>query len=168
MNNHTDVDDPLVTHLQKLSDGQDRAALAALRRSLQQDHALDGLRVVLPFLGRAPTRRDEDDALLLAGLFALHPESGGLSVAAALRILAVRSEGSKSVELRFVALLNAERDDLGRHLRHAVSLARANDLALDWHNLRRAIRGWDRDDRARRAWSRDFWASDSDRTDTTP
>ena len=98
--------DPVVDQLERLARDQDRATLAQLRGSLQEGRALDGLRVVLPFIKRGGpgATRAEDDALLLAGLFALHPESGSLSLASALRIVA---RDSDSVELRFRALLGA-------------------------------------------------------------
>lgn len=169
MSSTSPTEDPLVRYLEQVAQREERATLAALRRSLQEDHALDGLRVVLPFLGRESTRRAEDDALLLAGLFALHPESGALTLAGALRLVAIESD---SVELRFRALLGSNRSDVSTHLRHSVSLVAGKGFAIDWHNLRRAIRHWDHDDDfVRRAWARDFWASDADRRDsdaTTP
>jgi CRISPR system Cascade subunit CasB len=160
--------DPLVDHLEALAKREDRAALAQLRGSLQEGRSLDGLRIVLPFLKRgAPGAvRAEDDALLVAGLFALHPESGSLSLASALRIVA---RDSDSVELRFRALLGAERQDLATHLRHAVTLVASKGLAIDWRDLHTTLRFWDRQtdpphqDRARREWARDFWSVDDAR-----
>lgn len=157
--------DPLVDHLERLARDQDRATLALLRGSLQEERALDGLRVVLPFIKRGSpgATRAEDDALLLAGLFALHPESGSLSLASALRIVA---RDSDSVELRFRALLGAERQDLATHLRHAVTLVASKGLAIDWRDLHTTLRFWDHpaepphQDRARREWARDFWTAD--------
>jgi CRISPR type I-E-associated protein CasB/Cse2 len=154
--------DPLVDRLERLAQREDRATLALLRGSLQEGRSLDGLRVVLPFLKRgAPgAARAEDDALLLAGLFALHPESGSLSLASALSIVA---RDSDSVELRFRALLGAGRQDLPTHLRHAVTLVASRGLAIDWRDLHTKIRFWESNsDRARREWARDFWASDED------
>lgn len=157
-------EDRLVEHLKTIAEREDRATLAALRASLQEGRELEGLRVVLPFLGKQPTRRVQDDALLLAGLFALHPESGSLTLASALRLMAATSE---SVELRFRALLNAGREDLATHLRHAVALAASGGHALDWSNLRRVIRQWDHaDGNVRREWARDFWAENDSDEDT--
>jgi CRISPR system Cascade subunit CasB len=152
--------DPLVDHLETLADRQDRGTLALLRRTFQEEHALDGLAVVLPFVSRDPRwrDRDEDDALLVSALFALHPESGPLSLPAALRIIAKTSD---SIELRFRALLTANRQDLGDHLRHAVTLVASHGLPIDWRELHAAIRDWDRpSDRIRRRWARAFWGSD--------
>lgn len=156
-------EDPLVRQLEAIAEREDRATLAALRGSLQEGRSLDGLRVVLPYLVRGAGRQKEDDALLLAGLFALHPASGPLTLAAALRLMAVDSE---SVEQRFRALLAASRVDLATHLRHVVSLVAGAGHAIDWQNLHRAIRHWDHDDDfVRRDWARDFWSPDSQRDD---
>lgn len=162
-------EDPLVAHLLEIERDQDRATLAALRSSLREGHALDGLRVVLRFLPREESkwkqRRAEDDAILLAGLFALHPNDGPLSLASALRLLAEKSE---SIELRFRALLDAHRSDLATHLRHAVSLVAGEGHPIDWTDLRRAIRHWDHeDDFVRRDWSRDFWGREVQGDDPT-
>jgi CRISPR type I-E-associated protein CasB/Cse2 len=154
-------DNPLIDHLEGLARRQDRAVLALLRKTFQVEHALDGLAVVLPFVTRDSRWRDraEDDALLVSALFALHPESGSMSLPAALRVVASTSD-SGSVELRFRALLSASRQDLGEHLRHAVTLVASHGLAIDWRDLHAAIRYWDHpSDRTRREWARDFWGS---------
>lgn len=163
--------DALVDHLEHLVAHEDRATLARLRASLSPARALDGLDVVLPFVTRDPRRRRraEDDALLLAGLFALHPESGDRSLPSALAEIARTSD---SVEMRFRALLSADREDLPNHLRHAVALAASKKLPIDWRDLHAAIRFWDDDgERARRRWARDFWTyetTESSDDTTTP
>ncbi len=154
--------DLLVHHLETLASRQERAALARLRASLQENRALEGLPIVLPFVSsrNTSTRQAEDDALLLAGLFALHPESGSSSLPSALRLLA---QVSDSVELRFRALLGADRVDLGPHLRHAVGLVASTGIGLDWVDLHRAIRFWNHpSNNTRRRWARAFWIHDSD------
>jgi len=149
----------LVDHLESLAQREDRATLALLRGTLREERRLDGLPVVLPFVTERGRLRDraEDDALLLAALFALHPEPGPHSLASALRSV---SQTSESVELRFRALLSASREDLPTHLRHAVSLAASQGIALDYRDLHAAIRFWDRSDRTRRQWARAFWTPD--------
>jgi CRISPR system Cascade subunit CasB len=159
----------LVGYLTSLARDDNRASLAALRNSLRPGQELSALRFVvnlLPTQGKdgAPLspqarRQQEDDAILVAGLFALHPESGSLSLARALSIL--RSDtGSDSIEGRFRALLSANRSDLAPHLRHAVSLLAGKGLAIDWDNLLRALRYWDHEEaRSRREWARDFWTA---------
>lgn len=169
MGESTDRQNPLVDHLERLAAREDRATLAQLRRTLQKEHALDGLSVVLPFIPRTSKwpNQDENDALLVAGLFALHPESGSMTLPGALRIVA---QASDSVELRFRAMLGASREDLPTHLRHAVSLVAGHGIAIDWRDVHDAIRWWDRPlDRVRRRWARAFWApADSSKTVDNP
>jgi CRISPR system Cascade subunit CasB len=161
---------PLVEHLYRLAAAEDRAALAALRRGLQPDRCWDALRIVLPFVGQK-SRRAEDDALLVAGLFALHPERGTLSLAKALRQVQ-RDTESESIERRFTALLSADRRDLPNHLRHAVGLIARRDppLRLDWDRLYRDVNQW-RFDGPKRRWAREYWTgtwrSDHDGDDAT-
>lgn len=158
----------LVEYLVSLADREDRAALATLRSSFREGHTLDGLRIVLPFVRATPSsqKQREDDALLLGALFALHPEHGPLSLAAGLAQVK-RATESDSIELRFRALLAADRAQLGPHLRHAVSLVASHHLPIDWSELYRAIRAWDRVDERnskkpspRRRWANDFWTTD--------
>jgi CRISPR type I-E-associated protein CasB/Cse2 len=60
---------------------------------------------------------------------------------------------------RFIALVDSERDDLAGHLRQAVSLLNAHDIAVDWAQLLLDLRRWDSEFRsAQWQWSRDFWA----------
>lgn len=158
MTDTSERQDRLVDHLEELASRRDRAPLARLRRSLDERSALEGLPIVLPFVARhgPPAVRAEDDALLLAALFALHPESGPTTLAAALREMARTSD---SVELRFRGLLGAERSELGVHLRHAVGLAGSHHIGLDWRDMHEAIRFWDHPSRrARRQWARTFWS----------
>jgi CRISPR system Cascade subunit CasB len=158
----------LVAYLISLDARGDRAALAALRGALRPGRELDALRFVVPFLpaqgrdgaslGSLARRRGEDDAILLASLFALHPENGPRSLASVLNSVRIKT-GSDSIEGRFRALLSAGRTDLAPHLRHAVSLVAGRKEAIDWGDLHRAIRNWDhQDDFVRREWARDFWA----------
>ena len=153
----------LVRRLSKLAEPKspDRAALATLRNSLRPDRNLEALRIVLPYL-KDPTPRKEDDAILLAGLFALHPVAGPLSLPKALRKI-MADTNSDSIEKRFQALLSSGRPELPTHLRHAVSLVAPYGYALDWSDLYRAIRGWEAEsDFARRRWARDFWGSEGE------
>jgi len=144
---------PLVQFLYGLADRDDRAALAELRRSFAKPTA--ALPYVVPYLRRDASLWEEHALTLVAGLFALHPSQGRQSLATALHKLANESD---SVALRFRALLDADAEDLDVHLRHAVSLVRSKDEAIDFDDLARAVLSWRRDDkRAQRAWARDFW-----------
>ncbi len=174
--------DRLVNHLLSLAAQREeevasaRAALARLRASLSEGRAIEALHLVLPHLdvGREMRTQREDDAILLAGLFALHPEHGPQSLAAALRKVAtlptMKFDDNGSGAQRFRALLSASREDLAPHLRTAVALVASKNEAIDWYDLHRVIRCWG-DDRYhaahRRAWSRDFWTAPSAPETTT-
>jgi CRISPR system Cascade subunit CasB len=146
---------PFIQRLYDLAAREDRAALAELRRSFS--NPLAALPYVVPFLPKDAPRREETALSLVAGLFALHPERGHVSLAKALSIIAKDSE---SVALRFRALLNADAEDLPTHLRHAVSLVRSRDLAIDYDDLLAAVRWWGSESKNRqRAWARDFWGT---------
>lgn len=147
--------EPLIAALERLAERDDRGALSALRRSLSEDAIAQAYPYVVPYFPTPPIPWLEKIFLLVAGLFALHPGSGSASLATALQRVRITSK-SESVESRFVALLDAHPEDLGPHLRHAVALARSHDIAIDWHDLLRTLRGW-RNESARRRWARDFW-----------
>ena len=152
-------EEPLVAALERLAQAGDRGALSALRRSLSEDAIAQAYPYVVPFFPREPTPWLERAYLLVAGIFAVHPVSGPASLAAALR--RVRdATGSTSVEQRFIGLLNAHPDDLGTHLRHAVSLVGSQEIPIDWHDLLRTVRSWNSES-ARRRWARDFWGGAS-------
>lgn len=160
MTGTTTRENALVDRLEELASRQDRGALARLRAGLQQDRALEGLAIVLPYVARhgKSADRDEDDAVLVAGLFSLHPDSGTMALPSALRVIAQTSD---SIELRFRALLTADRADLPAHLRHAVSLVASHGLAIDWRDLHNTVRFWDHpSSRSRRTWARAFWSHD--------
>ncbi len=141
---------------------QDRAALAALRRGLGKAPGEQAslFPYVMPYVGRDAPRYREVAYMLVAPLFALHPDADGheVSLPTALARVARETE-SPSIEGRFVALLNCHPDDLGEHLRHAVSLAKSKGITLDWDDLMSAVLGWGHEDRwVQRRWARDFWA----------
>lgn len=158
-----------IDRLKELDD--DRAALASLRRSLDGEAPsfAGAARVVARLLPRELNRWEEDDAYLVAGLFALAPSKSGVSLATALRRVAT-SSNSGSIELRFTALLAASREDLPTHLRHAVTLTRGAGVELDWASLLRDVLRWGAPSgTTQKLWAREFWASnDVDVEDTTP
>jgi CRISPR system Cascade subunit CasB len=154
---------PLVRALEAIYERDDRGALAALRRGGVTP--LAALPYVAPYFPAVPNPWLEDAYLLVAGLFALHPGRGGLSLGAALARVKSLS-GSDSVELRFRALLGAEREDLATHLRHAVSLCASNAVPVDYDDLLRAVRGWNYDkEPMQRHWARDFWSHTTEQTE---
>ncbi|MCL4554302.1 MAG: type I-E CRISPR-associated protein Cse2/CasB [Actinobacteria bacterium] len=148
---------------------RERAVLAALRRGLGKPpgSVIEMYPYLMPFVGRRspseqgpdPSRRQLEQYSIVASLFASHPTAGGTGNMGTVMAAVREKTGSDSVEKRFVALLNCHRDNLHDHLRHAVSLARANDVPINWPILLRDIRFWDPDDRSvQRRWAKEFWS----------
>jgi CRISPR system Cascade subunit CasB len=139
---------------------EDRGALADLRTGLGKEPG-EMARVhkyVAPYL---PDDNYNDHCYYLTatlfGAFPIHRQ--GRSIGAAFRPLRPKSE---SMEARFVALLNAHPDDLSDHLRHAISLLKANEQPLDWFRLFEDLLQWDHPDGyVQLRWARDFYGSDS-------
>ncbi len=74
----------------------------------------------------------------------------------------------ESMEARFVALLNAHSDDLDDHLRHAVSLLKANEQPLDWFRLLEDLLQWNHPEgHVQLKWARDFYKINNSRGDDT-
>lgn len=166
-------EDEFVAFLESLLEQDDRAALAALRRGLGKEPGtvIEMHKVLMWRLPRAVSRRREDDYFTVAALFGLHPKESWrpsenrrhTNLGASLGTLRddlkrSGSDSDSSIERRFVAMLNAPKEDLDDHLRHAVGLLKANDVAVDWTQLLNDLRGWDNDSRwKQRDWSRAFW-----------
>lgn len=152
-----------VAHLQRLAERDDRGALAALRRSLQEPSgvAMSACPHVVPFLPSEQDGYRERSFFLVAALFALHPvHAQGVSLGHAFRRID-GGAGNESTRARFVALLDAHPDDVADHLRHAVSLARAHDVPLDWVRTLKDLLAWRAPDRwAQRRLAHDFWHAD--------
>lgn len=171
----TELEDQFVGKLERLAADDDRAALARLRRGLGKEPGFaterDGWVIArLPPLNQ----RDLSIFALIASLFASHPESGGRgNFGASFRVLGrlngtADGKPNESVEKRFVALLNTNLEDLGNHLRHAVTLLKANNVAVDWRLLLHDISGWNHSDRwVQLRWSREFWGG-GDSTEVEP
>jgi CRISPR system Cascade subunit CasB len=135
---------------------EDRGALADLRSGLGKEPG-QMARVhkhVVPWL---PERRYDDRwYYVTAALFGSFPKHrGGFSVGRAFKPL---REKSDSMEARFVALLNAHPDDLDDHLRHAVSLLKANEQSIDWFRMLEDLLQWDHPEgHVQLRWARDFY-----------
>ena len=142
---------------------EDRGALADLRSGLGKEPG-EMARVhkhVAPYL---PEQNFDDRwYYLTATLFGAFPQyRKGYSLGAAFRPLRQKSD---SMETRFVALLNAHSDDVHDHLRHAVSLLKANEQPLDWFQLFKDLLQWDHPDgHIQLRWARDFYRSNAGET----
>jgi CRISPR system Cascade subunit CasB len=143
----------------------DTSVMAILKRSAAQDPGMfpPVYSVVEPFVGGFH-EGDRRLVYLVAGLWALAARKGEgapLSLAEAFRRLAAASEASKSIEARFVALLDADADELGWRLRHAVTLVASKGIAIDWPRLLQDLFKWQWGSRPiQRNWARIFWRQD--------
>ena len=131
--------------------------------------AREALRVRRALLAAAPQRRNKDDGLLVASLFAIHPlrwpralgeprprYNFGSSMST-LRLR--RPEDSDRVERRFAALLDASRAELGAQLRDTVKRFAVYNVRVDWAQLLDDLEGWEVEGRrVQRRWARAFWA----------
>lgn len=161
-----------IKFLEDLERNDDRAALAALRRSLGKHpgEASEAHRYILPF---NPAVWEEPAFYLVAGLFALHPanwrtedsDDRQTNFGASFAWLRSKTD-SESIEKRFVALLDCHEDDLSDHLRHAVSLLRSQEIPIDWGQLLKDLRNWNHMDHfVQRRWARAFWSSGKTKAD---
>ncbi len=135
---------------------EDRGALAELRSGLGKEPG--GMsrvhKHVVPYL---PKESYHDRwYYVTATLFGAFPKHRkGFSLGAAFRPLRHKSD---SMEARFVALLNAHPDDMDDHLRHAISLLKANEQPIDWFRLLGDLLEWDsQGGHVQLGWARDFY-----------
>lgn len=161
-----DTAEPFIEYLQRLH-RNDRGAMATLRHSLSFSPG-DYPRAY-PLVERfvASDWHERDTRRLaryaVAGLFAAHPVQHQRSFAAAWGQL-VRDKQRPSLEMRFIALLEADADGVMNHLRQAVSLLASGGLGYDHAALMTDL-AVALDERARpsardqlkRRWARDFY-----------
>lgn len=149
----------LIRYLKGLENRQDRAALAQLRRGLGKPPKT--VMEMYPYLGQFlshETRRNYENAVfIVAALFAYYPDapSNAGNLGASLRQL---KDESDSIEKRFVALLNAEAEDLPYYLRQIIGLLKSKEVAVNWQMLFDDVQFWNADNRRVQArWARSFW-----------
>ena len=160
-----DRDGKFAGFLKSLADNGNRGALAALRRGLSSGGAAAaGMpRYVAGWLHEKDGPWDEQRFYLVAALFGRYPctNTPGHNFGGSCRRLQLRRDPrkeSQSLERRFVALLAADADSVGVHLRHAISLLAAEDIAVDWAQLLRDLQWWGQSEhRVQRRWARTFW-----------
>ena len=139
----------------------DTAVVSTLRRSLSFDPGTfaSAFPVVESFT-RALSERDRRTVYLTAGLWAsAQRRTSGppIALAAAMERVA-RDSGSSSVESRFVALLDADTDEIVWRLRHAVALTSSLGLSIDWSELLNDLLHWESPTRyVQRKWARIYW-----------
>lgn len=152
-------------------ESSNRAALAALRRGLGKPpgEAAEMFPYVVPWVPDHPNEWEEETYYLVASLFALHPlpwpegdatPASSRTFGASMAKLIATPDRLDAVERRFVALLNAHREDLSDHLRRNVALLKAAEIPVDWAQLLTDLLWWDHAQRrVQRRWARSFWTA---------
>ncbi len=155
-------DEPrFISYLKGLEKRQDRAALAHLRRGLgkQPKTAMEMYPYLGQFLSHEPKHGYENAIFIVAALFAYYPDAPGNvgNLGASLRQLKDESDG---IEKRFVALLNAEAEDLPYYLRQIIGLLKSKDVAVSWDQLFKDVQNWNGDKGfVQQNWARSFWGN---------
>ena len=162
-------------HLSRLEQHEDRAALAALRRGLGASVGAQAAAYpyVIPWMPSNAPPWVLEAYELTGALFALHRgswahadgDSKASNLGASFAWLARESGSEQSIERRFVALLNADRDELPSHLRHAVALLKSHEVPIDWAQFVHDVQHWGDGTRGVQSdWARAFWGGASEVT----
>jgi CRISPR type I-E-associated protein CasB/Cse2 len=149
---------PVIQHLESLADkdNSDRAALAKLRRALQDP--IEAYPIILPYLPRDINDDELSLYALLAGLFANQPQTTNFgNMGNHMREAA--GENIEATERRFVNLLRSNREDLPVLLRQAVSFLRSKGIHANWEQLRKDLLAWNHPNGyVQKNWARAFWS----------
>lgn len=166
----TTAESRFIGYLKGLEKRQDRAALAHLRRGLGKPPktAME----MFPYLGRFLSHDTkpnyENTVFIVAALFAYYPDAKHASgnLGASLRELSDKTD-SKSIEKRFVALLNAEAEDLPYYLRQIIGLLKSNDIGVNWEKLFFGVQNWKNEnlkETIQSQWAKQFWGNFTGKT----
>lgn len=147
----------------------DRGLLAALRRVLGDELAFspEAARFVERFIAPEATQAEAEAAYLIAALFAHYPHhvrregyARDRSLGRTLRAARFREgQVDQGVERRFIALLDAPREELPTHLRQIVQLLESRvQEPIDYEQLYWDVLRWeDPERRVQRVWAEAFW-----------
>ncbi len=157
------LDESFIAYLESVIKRDDRAILAHFRRGLGKAPGM--AMEMFPYLARFTQNRfrsEENAYFLVASLIGLYPtyswktdEGGRNNLGKSLSFLQDQSE---SIEKRFVALLNADEEDLPQHLRQIISLLKSKEAPINWLQLLKDIKFWSHENRrVQRNWAHGFW-----------
>jgi len=143
----------------------DTAVVAILRRSASYDPGLypPAFPAIEPYVhGLGDWQRKA--AYLAAACWAQatrRDHGQGLALPVAARTLRNhQAMGSKNIEQRFTALLDADSDELQWRLRHLTSQLAAAAIPVDWPALLKDLWAWNSQTRhVQIKWAREFWSS---------
>jgi CRISPR system Cascade subunit CasB len=145
-----------IEYLEKHKD--DRAMLADLRRGLgrKAGETPSMFPYVVSFVNEW---YEEENIYLVASLFALHPVSAKTgNMGNHLKTLTKALGDDSSTTRRFTQLLNQHRESLDAPLRQHITILKSKDIAINWHQLFRALNYWDDDDRfIQKQWAKSYW-----------
>lgn len=150
-----------IDFLKKLKREKNRAAMAHLRRGLGKPAgtSTEMYPYIGKFLPKEPNYRYENALYLVGSLFGLYSDANDMKGNFGDSMFQIKDE-SGSIEKRFVALLNANCEDLHQHLRQAVGLLKAKEKPVNWERLFKDITNWESDNRyVQLNWARGFWGS---------
>jgi len=159
------LDESFIAYLESIVKRDDRAILAHFRRGLGKEPGT--AMEMFPYLARFTQnfyRSDENAYFLVASLFGMYPtfswkadEKGQNNLGKSLSFL---KDQSDSIEKRFVALLNADEEDLPNHLRQIISLLKSKEAPINWLQLLKDIKFWSSENRrVQRNWANGFWGN---------
>lgn len=150
-----------VGYLEGLVDSEDKKALLIFRRYRGKEvgEATEMFRYIYPKIRYV---KDERPYFLLASLFGSYPNARQTKANLGESLGKIKKE-SKSVERRFLALLNAREEVLHEHLRQIIALLKSKEVSINWVELLKGINFWTHPDRfIQKAWARSFYWTDDD------
>jgi len=151
---------------------KDTKVRAVLRRSLafEPGRHVKAFPYVEPFLKEDENGWRREVHYLVAGLWAAHWREGRNGEAQSLGRACAHHQnhsGSASTEARFVALLDADRDQVPHRLRQMVTLL--GEENLDFGELLKGLLYWeDEQKRTQNHWAQDFYRNLASASPTTP
>ncbi|QLH75183.1 MAG: type I-E CRISPR-associated protein Cse2/CasB [Methanomassiliicoccales archaeon] len=153
-----------VDFLISLKEQEKRSHLATLRKGTKgnPENMPQLYPIILPQLPPGMSKWREKVYFEIAALFSMHPEiSDHGNLGNTFRELQQKKE-SMNIEKRFVAILRAHKDDLYGRLRQAISLAKSEDIGINWLQLLEDLENWnDRDSYVQKNWAKSFWGNAS-------
>ncbi|MBA7527500.1 CRISPR-associated protein Cse2 [subsurface metagenome] len=114
---------------------------------------------VVPWLGEVRSKWEKNMYYLIASLFAYHPvstETGNLGDI--FRELYLKRQENPSLEQRFITLLKSNPEDVPFHIRQAISLAKSDNIPINWYELFFDLLRWNNVNYPPyEKWAQSFW-----------
>lgn len=153
---------PFIDYLKDLKKKENSGAMAALRRGLQHEPGtyVDMYPYVVPWLQKVRGKWKKEVYYLIASLFAYHPKStNDGDMGDVFRKIFLNRGENESLEQRFVTLLRCDPEDLPFHMRQAISLAKSEDIPINWNELFFDLLRWpyESDYPPYEKWAESFW-----------